>query len=161
VSTILVTGMSGTGKSTVLAALADRGIRVVDLDTDEWSTEVASPDGSELEQVWREAEVAALLASPGPEGLVVSGCASNQGTFYDRFDDVVLLSAPVDVILERIRSRTTSDFGKDPTELRRILDDVAKVQPILQRTSTVELDATAPVAAIADRIEGLLTASRG
>jgi dephospho-CoA kinase len=31
-TTILVTGMSGTGKSTALAALARRGHRVVDTD---------------------------------------------------------------------------------------------------------------------------------
>lgn len=38
--------------------------------------------------------------------LVVSGTAENQGRFYDRFDHVVLLSAPVDVLIERGCSRT-------------------------------------------------------
>ncbi|MDT0444310.1 RNase adapter RapZ [Streptomyces johnsoniae] len=45
---VLITGMSGTGKSTALRALADRGHRAVDTDTDtdRWSHRVTLPDGS-------------------------------------------------------------------------------------------------------------------
>jgi dephospho-CoA kinase len=42
---VLVTGMSGTGKSTALRALGERGHRVVDTDTDQWSYWVTSADG--------------------------------------------------------------------------------------------------------------------
>ena len=35
-----------------------------------------------------------------------------EAKFYDRFDAVVLLSAPADVILDRIRRRTTNAYGK-------------------------------------------------
>lgn len=41
----------------------------------------------------------------------MSGTVSNQGRFYDRFDAVVLLSAPADVLLDRISSRATNDYG--------------------------------------------------
>src|ERR687897_3236226 len=34
---ILITGMSGTGKSTVVSELAARGHRAIDLDSDTWS----------------------------------------------------------------------------------------------------------------------------
>jgi hypothetical protein len=42
--------------------------------------------------------------------LFVEGCVRNQSKFYDRFDAVVLLSAPADVILDRVarRRRTTT-----------------------------------------------------
>ncbi len=43
---VLVTGMSGTGKSAALQVLGERGHRVVDTDTGEWSHWVTSPDGS-------------------------------------------------------------------------------------------------------------------
>lgn len=59
-SRVLVTGMSGPGKSTVLAALAERGHRVVDTDTDEWCRWVTLPDGS-ADWIWREDAMAALL----------------------------------------------------------------------------------------------------
>jgi predicted ATPase len=49
---VLITGMSGTGKSTAHAELARRGHRVVDADLSAWS--IASPDGSGAEQLWRE-----------------------------------------------------------------------------------------------------------
>jgi len=38
----------------------------------------------------------------------MSGTVSNQGRFYDRFDAVVLLHAPANVLLDRISSRTTN-----------------------------------------------------
>ena len=34
---VLLTGMSGIGKSTVIAALAARGYKAIDADADEWS----------------------------------------------------------------------------------------------------------------------------
>ena len=97
------------------------------------------------EWLWREDRVTELLASAGEGTLYVSGCASNQGTFYDRFDAVVRLSAPVGVILERVAERTTNDYGRGAGERERILSDLAAVEPRLRATSTHELDATRPV----------------
>lgn len=152
--------MSGTGKSTVLGELAARGYRVMDLDDEGWGVEVATPDGSAMEQLWREDRVAELLASGTDAPHVVAGCAANQGVFYDRFTAVVLLSAPLDELRERLATRDTNDFGKDPHELERILGDLAEVEPLLRATSTTEIDTTAPLAEVADAVEALLTASR-
>ena len=46
---VLVTGMSGTGKSAALAELARRGHRVVETDHDDWCEEVANADGTATE----------------------------------------------------------------------------------------------------------------
>lgn len=127
---MLITGMSGTGKSTVLVELARRGHRVVDVDEVGWAVEVPLPDGSGVEQLWREEPVAALLAKDAAGSLFVAGCASNQGSFYDRFDAIVVLSVPREVLLQRITSRTTNSFGKAPAERQRILDDLAAVEPL-------------------------------
>ena len=48
---VLITGMSGTRKSTALAELARRGQQVVDADLSAWNIEVASPNGSGKEQL--------------------------------------------------------------------------------------------------------------
>jgi len=98
---VLVTGMSGTGKSTVLAELARRGHRVVDTDVGGWI------DESGPEPLWREERIAALLDEDSDGALFVAGCVANQGRFYPRFDAVVLLSAPADVILDRLATRLT------------------------------------------------------
>ena len=79
---VLVTGMSGTGKSSVLRVLGERGHRVVDTDTDEWSEWVG--DGWN----WREGAIAALLDAHEHGHLFLAGCHSNQGRFYDRLDAV-------------------------------------------------------------------------
>ena len=71
---ILLTGMSGTGKSTVIDELAARGYKAVDLDQPGWSE--YAPDG---EWVWSEARVKELLISENSEMLFVSGCAINRG----------------------------------------------------------------------------------
>ena len=96
--------------------------------------------------------MAGLLAEDGERTLFVSGCMSNQGKFYDRFDAVVLLSAPADVLLGRIEQRTTNDYGKTPRERDLILHHLETVEPLLRATSTHEIDANRPVAEVIDEL---------
>ena len=149
---VLITGMSGTGKSTALRALAARGHRTVDTDTDEWRRWSALPDGSR-DWIWREEAMTALLDGHDDGHLFVAGCKSNQGVFYPRFDEVVLLSAPADVILARVAARTTNPYGKSPQERADILANLAAVEPLLRATATAEIDATAPVEAVVEQVE--------
>jgi dephospho-CoA kinase len=128
--------MSGTGKSTALAELARRGFRVVDTDEPGWNV---WRDG---ESIWREDRMSELLAADDGRALYVSGCVSNQGRFYDRFEAVVLLSAPAEVILDRVETRRTNRYGKARGERELILDHLASVEPRLRATCTHEVDAT-------------------
>jgi broad-specificity NMP kinase len=151
---VLVTGMSGTGKSTVLTELARRGHRVVDTDEPGWSEDVPAAGGG-TERLWREDEMAALLAAPSPGPLFVSGCVANQGRFYPQFDAVVLLSLPEPVLLERIASRRTNDFGKTDEERTRILGDLHEIEPLLRRGAGAEIDTRRPVGEVADLLESI------
>ncbi|MGW4407030.1 AAA family ATPase [Nonomuraea sp. NPDC004702] len=151
---ILVTGMSGSGKSTALEMLAARGHRAVDTDTDQWSHWVTLSDGS-ADWVWRETAISDLLADHGEGALFVAGCKSNQGRFYPQFDHVVLLSAPAEIMLARIVRRTNNPFGKRPEEREAILRDLANVEPLLRATSTVEIDASAPIDEVVQQLEEL------
>ena len=148
-SRILLTGMSGTGKSSALAELGRRGYRVVDTDDAGWCEyrqNVESSDGSPRgEWLWVEERIAELLDSNDCRSLFVQGCVRNQSRFYDRFDAVVLLSAPADLILDRIAHRTTNTYGKHPVERTMILDDLANVEPLLREGCTHELDAARPL----------------
>jgi dephospho-CoA kinase len=148
---VFVTGMSGTGKSSALAELARRGHRVVDFDSPTWSEWFPEDD----EWRWREDRVARLLADRREDHLFVCGTQSNQGRFYDRFDAVVLLSAPADVLLTRIAERTTNDFGKTPAERQRILADLDAVEPLLRATCTHEIDARRPLAEVVAELEAI------
>ena len=151
---VFVTGMSGTGKSVALAELERRGHRVVDTDYGGWIDREGEP-------LWREDRIEALLDEHGEGTLFVSGCVANQGTFYGRFDAVVLLSAPVDVILERVANRDTNDFGKSAVERERILGDLAAVEPLLRDGATVEIDTRAPLAEVVDALERIASGRIG
>ena len=138
---VLVTGMSGTGKSTALVELERRGFQVVDTDDPPWS-EWSEAEGG---YVWREDLIAGLLDGDDGPTLFVSGTVSNQGRFYGRFDAVVLLSAPADVLLQRIDTRTTNDYGKKAGDRELILQHLAEVEPLLRATCTHEIDTTQPI----------------
>lgn len=148
VAKVLVTGMSGTGKSTALVELAKRGFAVVDTDEGGWSEWSDSAGG----YVWREDLIEELLARDHRTTLYVSGTVSNQGLFYPRFDAIVLLSAPAEVLLRRIAARVTNDYGKAGDERELVLRHLAEVEPLLRATCTHEIDATLPLAEVVERL---------
>jgi dephospho-CoA kinase len=140
--------MSGTGKSSVLAALGRLGFQVVDTDEPGWTEWSEELDG----YVWRESRMAQLLARENGPTLYVAGTVSNQGRFYDRFDAVVLLSAPSEVLLRRIATRTTNDYGKTSDQRGLILRHLTEVEPLLRRTCTHEIDATQPLPSVVEQL---------
>ena len=108
---VLITGMSATGKSAVVRELAARGYRAVDLHTPEWSEwvdanppDVLTPrDGKDW--VWREDRVRTLLSEHQSGTLFISGCAENMNRFSPLIEQIVLLSAPMEVIMKRLETR--------------------------------------------------------
>ena len=157
---VLVTGMSGAGKSTALAELERRGQRVVDTDDGDWSEDVAGIDELGADRLWREDRIEALLAEHSGGALFISGCVANQVSFYHRFDAIVLLSASPGVILERLATRRTNDFGKTEIERARILRDLHTIEPLLRARATVVIDTRRPVAEVVDALEAIAANSR-
>ncbi len=149
-SRVLVTGLSGTGKSSALAELGRRGYRVVDTDDPGWREYRKYVESSDElhrgEWLWVEEKITGLLDSDDDRSLFVGGGARNQSKFYDRFDAVVLLSAPADVILDRVARRTTNIYGKTPLERAMIMADLSDIEPLLREGCTHELDASRPLA---------------
>lgn len=143
---VLVTGMSGVGKSTALAGLAQRGYATVDTDDERWTAVIGD------EPLWREPLIDALLKQPRAQPLFVQGTVANQWRFYDRFDAVVLLTAPTEVVLERVHRRTNNPFGKSAEERARILSDIEEIEPLLRRSATHEIDTTRPLAEVIDAL---------
>ena len=144
-SRVLVTGMSGVGKSTHLQGLAARGHPVVDTDYDGWVLQ----DGR-----WDEPRMHNLLEHEG--SVVVSGTVENQVKFYGSFDHVVLLSAPLQTLLERVTARNSNPYGtraEDREEIARYLDTV---EPLLRRGATLELDGRADPVSLISAVESLL-----
>ena len=141
---MLVTGMSGVGKSTLLEEMGRRGWVTVDTDYGDWKV----ADGN-----WHPQRMTQLLdAHPD---IVVAGTVMNQGQFYEHFDHVVLLSAPVDVLIERVSTRANNPYGKTMAQQDDIRRHVDEVEPLLRAGATRELDATLPTRTLADVLENL------
>jgi dephospho-CoA kinase len=156
VKRVLLTGMSGTGKSTVISELAARGYKAVDVDADEWSewvkveftgdpTSPESPVQPGRDWVWREDRIQDLLSTEDADVLFISGCAENMVKFYAQFDHIVLLTAPAAVIVERLATRTTNAYGKHPEELARVLGLLQTIEPRLRRVAGHEVDTSVPL----------------
>jgi len=151
--TILITGMSGTGKTTAVAELQALGFTAVDLDSDVYSAWVdAAPDpdypDNEVTEgkdwVWQEERVTALLTSGNTELLFVSGCASNMSQFYPHIDLIVLLTAPDNIILQRLASRQGNSYGQTPEEAARVLRLKQTIEPLLREEAHLEIDTSIP-----------------
>ncbi len=145
---MLLTGVSGTGKSALVAALAASGRRAVDLDQpafSEWVEAAGDTVEPGRDWVWREQRVAELLDGDARE-LFASGCAPNMGRLARRFDLVVLLTAPRHVLAARLADRPAGSYGSRPEDAARAVALVDTVEPLLRRIAHHELDTDRPVA---------------
>jgi shikimate kinase len=147
---ILITGTSGTGKSSVIERLAELGYPAIDADAPGYSMEIeVSQDeltglGPGRDWVWRETAIRSALDRPDPI-LFLSGCSPNQGDFYPDLTHIIMLTAPPSLIRERLRTRTTNAFGQDPAELERALLLQTEIEPLLRRSATHVIDTSAPL----------------
>jgi dephospho-CoA kinase len=144
--------MSGTGKSSVVRELVARGYKAIDTD-EAWSE--PQPDGR---QMWREEAIQALLTADDAEVLFVAGCEENQAKFHAQFDHIVLLSAPLETLVERLATRSGNSYGKAPEEVRRFFHDVETVEPLLRRIASHEVRTTMPLNEVVTTILRLVDA---
>ena len=149
---VLLTGMSGTGKSTLIAELRRRGHTAHDADDDGFSE--PRDDGR---WGWRADRVAALLAKPQDGPAFFAGCSEEQADLA--FDVRVLLTAPEPVLVERLRAR--GGYGSGEHELAQVLGDRAEVEPLLRRSADLVLDTPVPPAELADAVLQFLAGRAG
>lgn len=162
---VLLTGMSGTGKSTVVRELIARGYKAIDTDYGGWSHWVNARTGlpapppdageygwEELDWVWREERMARLLSTEDADFLFVAGTSINQRKFHVHFDHIILLSAPAGVILERLATRTNNPYGTTPRSRARVLEHLEMVEPRLRKIATHEIDTSRPLDEVVEHI---------
>ncbi len=132
---IYLTGMSGTGKSSIIENLRTRGYCAIDTDYDNWKV------FSEVESDWilNEEKLLALLETT-KKPLFISGCCSNQSKFYKYFDHVVLLSTSLETILDRVSKRQSNTYGKTVEERNEIIWNFENIQPLLKEKADIEYD---------------------
>ena len=155
---VLITGMSGTGKSAAIQELAARGHNAHDLDTPEWSQWVDADPSDELTPakgkvwVWREDRVRVLLSQPMDGTLFISGCAENMYRLFPLIDTIILLSAPLATIMERLAARSSGVYGHAAEARRKVADLISTVEPLLRGSADHEIDTRKPIVATVDEI---------
>jgi AAA domain len=140
---VLITGMSGTGKSAVIKELRRRAYAAYDADDDGYAEPASAGSWR-----WRVDAIANLLASTDKTPLFFAGCSDEQADF--NWDWKVLLTAPERVIITRLLGRSSNTYGKSEQERARVLRDLHEVEPLLRRTADAILDTTQPLEVVVD-----------
>lgn len=132
-----VTGVSGTGKSTVTKELNKRGIMAIDQDSKEyglcsWKHNETMRDAKfeygigkkflEANDWYCDIEKLKKILSDNEKISFVCGVSANQGQYLNLFDKIFLLQCSSNVLVKRIDGREDHQFGKHPSEKEHILN---------------------------------------
>ena len=77
--------------------------------------------------------------------------------FYEKFEHIVLFTAPSEVLIARVSARTNNPYGRTLAHHADIRRCAAVVEPRFRVTATIELDGERPVIELADELERLVT----
>jgi energy-coupling factor transporter ATP-binding protein EcfA2 len=166
-SAVLITGMSGAGKSTIAEMLARRGLTSIDADNDPLPARSVDSDGNVVEDLsvpdfawlarhsweWNPARLDELIQAAAPATLYVCGGAANQLELAGRFTQVFLLEMDERTMLARLDAPSRdNDWGRigDTREyLRRRLPGH---QDRLRAFGAIPIDARQPLDQVVDAI---------
>lgn len=161
----LITGVAGTGKSTIAKELRTRGYAAFDTETG-FSYHINKKNGEQSvypanpsiewydahERVFDEKVLKNLFKKHARETLFICSITSNQKKYYPQFDKIFLLTADDETLIKRIEQRTDNHFGKHPLELKRIIERRQAFDNELKAIDAVVIDSTKPIKKVVDEI---------
>jgi dephospho-CoA kinase len=161
----LITGVAGTGKSSVAKALQAMGYAAYDADAGfsyyankNSGEKVVRPANPSLdwydkhERVFDENVLNNLFKKHSSELLFICSITANQSKFYPVFNKIFLLKAPDETIIKRLETRTNNHFGKHPLELQRVITRHEEFDEELLRAGAIAIDSTQPIEDVVEQI---------
>lgn len=163
---ILITGIQGSGKTTVATELARQGHPTTDSDDlSHWVDE----DGEPLTEkrptnpsdtwlrthawVWNQEKLHECLNQTLGHPLLLCGTSWDQNRYYDLFDKIILLQLDEPTVRHRLLTRNNgSVFGKQSHELQLILERLESFQSQAKAAGAVIVDAGKPLEIVVSEI---------
>lgn len=159
---VLVTGVSGSGKTTIAAELAKRGYDARNMDSIEglcsWvnlangrsETDNRENDPNWLEThdwLWDEDKLKEILQET--DNTFFCGSSGNQRQFYPIFGKVVLLEMDADLIKERVLNNSRDhSYGQMPGEMDTIMGYFEEFQEEAKAAGASTIDAKKPLSEV-------------
>lgn len=140
----LISGLPGTGKSSVCIELQNRGYRAIDADR-------IFGYQDDADWLWDEEKVERILDDNSDE-VFICGSASNRDKYISKFDKVFILYVDDQTLRHRLLNRTNNNFGKNLDVLTRQIERNQGVKEYSIKRGRVVVDATQPVKDVVDDI---------
>jgi hypothetical protein len=167
-SAVQVAGCSAAGKSAVAAALARRGLAVVDTDDDPLLARFVDLAGSVVTEVpaapdlawlarhswnWDPGRLDELIRAAGPAPLYFCGGADNQEELAGRFTRVFLLEIDEPTMLARLDARGDyHDWGRIGDTREYLRRKLPGLQGRLRASGAIPVDARQPLDQVVEAI---------
>ena len=164
---VLITGMSGAGKSTIAGVLARRGLACIDADNDPLLARSVDADGNVVDDesvpdfawlerhswAWDPVRLDEVIRDAGPVTLYVCGGAANELELANRFTRMFFLELDEPTMLARLdtpgRDNEWGRIGDTREYMRRRLP---VYQDRLRASGVIPIDATQPLDRVVDEI---------
>ncbi len=164
---VYVTGIAGTGKSTVLKKLKEKGFCTIGTDETlnlcHWVNQKSGKAVKEETALTEEfvsshdwlCDIKFLqeLIDRKKEDIVfVLGITGNQEQYLDNFDKILCLTARPEVFLERINNRIDNDFGKEKKVQKRLLGWYKEYEDKMSKRGATIINAEKPIDEVVEQI---------
>lgn len=163
---ILITGRSGTGKSTISREFKRQGYNGIDIDRvpglcgwvnpkngQPTTIDYTKPlDKTQAEWRWDIKALKKFLAENNGQDVFLCGSAHNQLENHKLFDKVFVLTLPAEIHKQRILARTEHSYGQAPGMPERLIREQAKFVSLATKQGATTIDATPQPDAIVKNI---------
>lgn len=161
----LITGVAGSGKSTVARQLAKRGYAAYDTEAgfsyyvNKNSGEQVSPPVHPSHEWYQKHErvlddnvLNNLFKKHQDEPLFIASITANQKKYYPEFDKLFLLTTNEQLITKRLAERPNNHFGKHPLDLERVVSRHAAFDNELKDLGAIVIDTARPLSQVVEQI---------